>query len=80
MVWANSSIDPEDGLALGDHQSGEVLGEMPALAFVGEEVAVLGHGVLNHRGEFDDPWHDQMLRSPTAPEAIRVEMSRFYLF
>ena len=73
-------VDAEDGLALGDEEAGEVLGEMAALALVGEEVAVPGHGVLDHRGEFDDPWHDQMLRSPTAPEQIRAEMGDFTYF
>src|SRR6266545_6437685 len=73
-------MDAEDGLALGDEEPGEVLGEMAALAVVGEEVAVSGHGVANHGGEYDNPWHDQMLRTPTAPEEIRVGMRRFYLF
>ena len=61
------AVDAEDGLALGDEQAGEVLGEVAALALVGEEVAVLGQGVLDHLGKFDDPWHEQMLRTPSAP-------------
>ena len=73
-------MDAQDGLPLGDEQSGEVFGEVAALALVGEEVAVLVQGVLNDLGEFDDPWHDDMLRSPTAPEPIRGKMERFYLF
>jgi len=73
-------VDAEDGLALGDEEAGEVLGEVAALAVVGEEVAVSGHGIANHGGEFDNPWHDQMLRTPTAPEGIRAAMRRFYLF
>ena len=73
-------VDAEDGLALGDEEAGEVLGEVAALALVGEEVAVLGQGVLDELGEFDDPWHDQMLRSPTAPEQIGGETGRFCLF
>ena len=74
------AVDAEDGLPLGDHQAGEVLGEVAALALVGEEVAVLGQGVLHDLGKFDDPWHEQMLRTPTAPEPIRGKMERFYLF
>ena len=56
------AVDAEHGLPLGDHQAGEVLGEVPPLAFVGEEVAVLGQGVLHDLGKFDDSWHEQMLR------------------
>ena len=80
MVCGELAIDAQDGLPLGDHQAGEILGEMAALALVGEEVAVIGHGVLNDLGELDDPWHEQMLHSPTAPEPIRGKMERFYLF
>src|SRR5262249_14669647 len=32
------AVDPQDGLALGDDQPGQVLGEVAALALVGEEV------------------------------------------
>ena len=80
VVWANSPWMPEDGLALGDDQAGEVLGEVAALALVGEEVAELSQGVLDQLGELDDPWHDQMLRSPTAPERIEGKTGRLYLF
>ena len=73
-------MDSEDGLPLGDEESGEVLGEVAALALVGEEIAVLVQGILDELGEFDDPWHDEMLRSPTAPEQIRGETERFCLF
>ncbi|MGO9598475.1 MAG: hypothetical protein ACLP7Q_10850, partial [Isosphaeraceae bacterium] len=37
------------------------------LAFVAEEVAVLGQGVLHDLGKFDDSWHEQMLHTPFAP-------------
>ena len=73
-------MDAEDGLALGDEEPGEVLGEMAALAVVGEEVAVAGHGVAEHSGEFDNHWYDQMLCTPKAPEETRVGMCRFFLF
>jgi hypothetical protein len=61
-------VDAEDGLPLCDEESGEVFGEVTALALVGEEFAVLGQGILDQLGEFDDPRHDRMLRSPKAPE------------
>ena len=61
-------MDSQDGLPLCDEESGEVFGEVAALTLVGEEIAVLVQGILNDLGEFDDPWHDDMLRSPTAPE------------
>ena len=61
-------VDAEHGFSLGDHQPREVLGKVPPLAFVGEEVAVLGQGVLNDLGKFNDSWHEQMLRTPFAPD------------
>jgi hypothetical protein len=51
-----------------------------ALTLVGEEVTVLGEGVLDQLGVFDNPWHDQMLRSPTAPEHLMMRLGRFSLF
>ncbi len=73
-------MDTEDGLPLGDEEPGEVLGEVAALALIGEEVGVPGQGVPDELGVLDNSWHEQMLRSPTAPEPIRGEMGRFYLF
>jgi len=73
-------VDAQDGLPLGDEEPGEVFGEVATLAFVGEEVAVLSQGILDQLGEFDDPRHDRMLRSPKAPERFGVETSRFCLF
>src|SRR5512135_1334925 len=73
-------MDAQDRLALGDEESGEVLGEVAALALVGEEVTVLSQGPLDQFGGLDDPWHDQMLRSPIAPERIGGKMDRLYLF
>ena len=73
-------MDAEDCLAFGDDESGEVLSEVTALALVAEEVAVLSQGVLDQFGELNDPWHDQMLRNPIAPERIEGETSRLYLF
>ena len=74
------AMDAEDGLPLGDEEAGEVLGEVAALALVGEEVAVLGQGVLDELGELDDSWHEQMLRSPTAPGQIGFKTGRLCLF
>ncbi len=62
MVWANSSMDAEDGLAFGDHQSGEVFGEMAPLGLTGEQIPEMIEGVEDDRREFDDGWHEQMLR------------------
>src|SRR5262249_25785723 len=47
-------MDPQDGLAVGDHQSGEVLREMAAPGLAGKEVAKQLQGVTNDRREFDD--------------------------
>ena len=66
-------VDAQDGLALGDHQPGEVLGEVPPLGLVGEEVAELGEGVPDDLGEFDDAWHDQMPRGTNCAGAYETE-------
>ena len=50
-------VDAGDGLAGGDEQAGEVLGEVPALRLVGEQVAEVLEGFLNHLGELDDAGH-----------------------
>ena len=73
-------MDSQDGLPLCDEESGEVFGEVAALALVGEEIAVLVQGILNDRGEFDDPWHDDMLRSPTAQTECEEKWSGFIYF
>ena len=75
------AVDPEHCLTLGHHQSGEVLGEVSSLAFVGEEVAVLGHGVLHDLGKFDDSRHEQMLHTPFARAKkgqIPLHLPHFY--
>jgi hypothetical protein len=74
------AVDAQDGLALGDEEAGEVLGEMAALALVGEEVGVPVHGVLNDLGKLDDAWHEQMLHSPTAPGKNQAESAPYPLF
>ena len=73
-------VDTQDGLAVGDHQPGEILGEVTTLGLVREEVAEVVEGVEDQLGEFDDPWHDRMLRDPTAPEPIRQKPTRFAYF
>ena len=80
MVWANSPLMPRTVFRSATIRAGEVLGEVAALALVGEEVAVSGQGVLDELGELDDPWHEQMLRSPTAPEPIGDKTGRICLF
>jgi hypothetical protein len=61
-------VDAEHGFSLGDHEAGKVFGEVPPLALVGEEITVLGQSVLNDLGKLDDSWHEQMLRTPIAPD------------
>ena len=53
---------------------------MAPLGVVGEEITVLVDGLLHDLGDFDDAWHVQMLRDPTAPEQIDAKTGRFYLF
>ena len=48
-------VDSQDGLSLGDEEAGEVLGEMAALALIGEEVAVLTEGTWTSLGNSTMP-------------------------
>src|SRR3954468_3681752 len=66
-------MDAQDGLAFGDHQPGEVLGEVPPLGLVLEEVAELSQGVLDDLGELDDAWHDQMPGGTNCAGAYEAE-------
>src|SRR3954470_17086553 len=66
-------MDAQDGLAFGDHQPGEVLGEVPPLGLVLEEVAELIQGVLDDLGELDDAWHDQMPGGTNCAGAYEAE-------
>jgi len=74
------AVDAQHRLALGHDQAGKVLGEVSPLALVGQEVGVPVDGVLNDLGKLDDAWHEQMLRSPTAPGENRVEQAQSTLF
>jgi hypothetical protein len=47
-------VDAADGLALGHEQAGEVLGEVAALRLVGQQVAEVREGFLDHRREVND--------------------------
>ena len=62
------ALDARDGLALGDEQSGEVLGEVAAPGLVGEEVAVVIQGLVGDGGEFDvcmgSHYEDHLRRAP----------------
>jgi len=51
------AVDSQHGLPLGDHQPGEVLGEMPPLRVAHKQVAELFHGVTHHLRGLYDPWH-----------------------
>jgi hypothetical protein len=73
-------VDTEHGFSLGDHESGEIFGEVPPLAFVGEQVTVLGQGLLHDLGKLDDAWHEQMLRTPIAPNENGPKSTPYPLF
>src|SRR5207247_1957834 len=51
------TVDATHVLAFGHEQASEVLGEVVALGFVGQQVAELVEGFLNHGGEVDDTGH-----------------------
>lgn len=57
MLWTAGelAVDAEHGPSLGDHEPGEVFCEVSPLAFVGEEVAEPGHGVLHDLGNSTIP-------------------------
>ena len=74
------TVDAEHGLPFGDDQASEILGEVPPLAFVAEEVAVRGHGVLHDLGKIDDSWHEQVLLTPFAPGQSEEKWSDFTYF
>jgi hypothetical protein len=61
-------MDAKHSFSLGDHEPCEVFGEVSPLAFVGEQITVLGQSVLNDLGKLDDSWHERMLRTPIAPD------------
>lgn len=63
-------VDSQDGLALGDQQAREVLGEVPPLRFAAEEVAEVTEGILHHLRKFNDSRHKRPLGRLTAPAAI----------
>ena len=47
-------VDPGDGLALGDQKPRQVLGKVPALRLVLEQIAVAGKRFLDNRRPLDD--------------------------
>src|ERR1019366_463736 len=61
-------MDAQNGLAFGDHQTGEILREMSALRFIGEKITKPLQGGLDDVGEFNDGGHvaprDRRLETP----------------
>ena len=51
------AVDPGNVFALGDEQTGEVLCEMTALRFVGQQVTKVFQRVKDDLGVFDDSGH-----------------------
>jgi hypothetical protein len=66
-------VNAGNGLASGDEEAGEVLGEVAALRFVGEEVVEVTQGFLNNLGEVDDAGHGGASQSEgLAPDNVRL--------
>jgi len=63
-------IYPQDRFSLRNHQSGEILREMPSLRFVGKQISELFHSFPNDLRKFDDPWHDYTVLGCYAPSQI----------
>ena len=54
------TVEARDVLACGDEQAGELVGEVAALGFVGQQVAELLERFLNDGGEVDDAGHGSL--------------------
>src|SRR5579884_1134179 len=54
-------VDAGDGLARGNVEAGEVFGEVTALRLVGEAIAEVAEGLLDHVGEGNDASHGEDL-------------------
>jgi len=62
------AIGTKDDFALDNHQAVEILSEMPALTLNGEDLTVMGDCVVHDLREFENPWHEQRLHHPCAPD------------
>ena len=65
------SPNKDDESALRDPK--EIIAEMAALALVGEDLTVIRHRVLHNLRQLDNPWHEQMLHRPFAPDQNSME-------
>ena len=74
------AVDARDVLAFGDEQAGEVLGEVAALALVGEQVAVSGQGVLHDLGESMMPGMSRCSAVPLRQSQSEEKWSGFTYF
>ena len=73
MVAANSPLIPRTVLRSATIKPVRYSAEMAPLALVGEDLTVIGHRVLHDLRELDNPWHEQMLHHPCAPDQNWME-------
>jgi len=59
---------PVDQITTQGRVVSERLSEMPALTLNGEDLTIVGDCVLHDLRELKNPWHEQMLHHPCAPD------------
>ena len=67
-------VDTGDGVAGGDEEAGEILGEVAALRFIGEQIAELAERLLDHLGEIDDAGHGLNLNGKKIPQSVQKSL------
>jgi hypothetical protein len=68
------AVDATHVLVLGDEQAGQVLGKVLAGRFSGEEVALLGQGLLHEGGKLDNSRHRTLPTDWAKQRAQRGQM------
>ena len=73
------AVDASDGFIRGDHQAGEILGEMPTLRLTRKQIAEFTHGFAYHFGKLHNRRHGRTLRGsrvlprlPTPDQNTRI--------
>jgi len=65
-------VDGRDVFLVGDHQAGQVLGEMAAFGFIGEQIPQAAEGFLDDDWKFNDSWHRNILHDIIGHVTINV--------
>jgi len=65
-------VDGRDVFLVGDHQAGQVLGEMAAFGFIGEQIPQAAEGFLDDDWKFNDSWHRNILHDIIGHVTINI--------